>query len=246
MKANGKDAYYFPHDAGARHDPRTAALIKDYGVWGYGAYWIVIETLREQPGYFLEDAEYVRSAIAQQLQSEIGAAVNFLEDCVKKYALLTIEDGKIYSPSLSRRMAAVDARREINRENAKKSHTPKKEKATAKRSPSDRRPIAERSTFLLYTNLSFEIPDNLKSIAGFADAWNAFVAHRVELKKPMTERSARITMNQLAKMSDPVLSIETSVMSGWTGVFDRTENSKTGRGAKRPDIAPRNLMDGRA
>ena len=46
-----KDAYYFPHDSNARHDPKIVAMTAVYGMAGYGYYWAIIEILREQKDY---------------------------------------------------------------------------------------------------------------------------------------------------------------------------------------------------
>ena len=46
-----KDAYYFPHDSNAKDDPKCVLLIEQLGMEGYGIYWMLIETLREQPDY---------------------------------------------------------------------------------------------------------------------------------------------------------------------------------------------------
>lgn len=45
-----KNSYYFPHDYHARYDPKICALIKDYGMEGYGLWWCIVEILHEQEG----------------------------------------------------------------------------------------------------------------------------------------------------------------------------------------------------
>lgn len=45
-----KKTYYFPHDHGARNDPKMQMLLAEYGVAGIGIYWCVIEQLYEQGG----------------------------------------------------------------------------------------------------------------------------------------------------------------------------------------------------
>ena len=46
-----KDCYYFPHDSNAKDDPKCVLLIEQLGMEGYGIYWMLIETLRDQPDY---------------------------------------------------------------------------------------------------------------------------------------------------------------------------------------------------
>jgi len=46
-----KDAYYFSHDSNAKDDPKCVLLIEQLGLEGYGIFWVLIETLRDQPEY---------------------------------------------------------------------------------------------------------------------------------------------------------------------------------------------------
>lgn len=45
-----KDAYYFPHEYNARHDPKCEELDIDFGNRGYGMYWKLVEIFSEQGG----------------------------------------------------------------------------------------------------------------------------------------------------------------------------------------------------
>ena len=42
---------YFPHDSNAKDDPKCVLLIEQLGMEGYGIYWMLVETLRDQPNY---------------------------------------------------------------------------------------------------------------------------------------------------------------------------------------------------
>ena len=57
-----------------------------------------------------------------------------------------------------------------------------------------------------------------------AEMWVEFVAHRDEMKKPLTVRAARMlntTLNQSrAKGHDPDQMVRTSIENGWRGVFE--------------------------
>ncbi len=46
-----KDAYYFSHDSNAKDDPKCMLLIEELQLEGYGIYWVLIETLREQENF---------------------------------------------------------------------------------------------------------------------------------------------------------------------------------------------------
>lgn len=61
-----KEAYYFSHDTNARNDPKILALRDNWGVEGYGIYWVLIEMLRESNDYKLPIKPYIWNASAMQ------------------------------------------------------------------------------------------------------------------------------------------------------------------------------------
>jgi len=107
-----KDSYYFKHDANARHDPKIHALIKAYGIEGYGRYWIILEILRESSHYRLEDKPYVWGSLAQQMLCSVEDVKVFIKDCIEKFELLTTDQGFIYSSPFLLRMMKLDEIRE--------------------------------------------------------------------------------------------------------------------------------------
>tara|TARA_Y100000296_G_scaffold83792_1_gene115584 strand:- start:1960 stop:2790 length:831 start_codon:yes stop_codon:yes gene_type:complete len=101
-----KDAYYFSHDSNARNDQRLMKIRMKYGMEGYGAYFGIIEILREQSDYTLlfDDLE----GIAFDLRIEL----NVIEDIVSNYDLFVIEGmSMFYSRSLKRRMECLDEKK---------------------------------------------------------------------------------------------------------------------------------------
>ena len=103
-----KDAYYFKHDSNASHDPKIKALINQYGIEGYGRFWIIIEMLRESSGYKLENKQYIWDALAEQMKCPIPEMKKFIKDCSETFELLVQEDGFFYSNSLLERMVKLD------------------------------------------------------------------------------------------------------------------------------------------
>ncbi len=103
-----KDPRYFPHDSNAQHDPKIKALIKKYGMEGYGRYWVIIETLRDSSGYKMEDEEFNWEALAEQMHAETKDVKTFVDDCVNTFKLLVKEDNYFYSLSLISRMAHLN------------------------------------------------------------------------------------------------------------------------------------------
>jgi hypothetical protein len=104
-----KEAYYFSHDSNARHDPKISSLVFDYGMEGYGRFWVLIEMLREQSGYKLKLDDNAYKALAMQMQCKIEDVKKFINDCIDVYKLFIVHDDFIFSQSLVDRMKIKDA-----------------------------------------------------------------------------------------------------------------------------------------
>jgi hypothetical protein len=117
-----KEAYYFSHDANARHDPKILAMREDYGVKGYGVYWVIVEMLREQDEFKLPLKKYIWSAIAMQVQCKDYAkedAKQFVEICINEYELFNSDGEYFWSNSLIKRMGKKNEVSEKRRAAAK-------------------------------------------------------------------------------------------------------------------------------
>lgn len=102
-----KDAFYFSHDSNAKDDPKCVMLIEQLGMEGYGIFWVLIETLREQPEY-----KYPL-ALLPALARRFNTTHDKMRVVVCNYGLFTIVENEIfYSESLIRRMLQADSRRE--------------------------------------------------------------------------------------------------------------------------------------
>lgn len=110
-----KDAFYFSHDANASSDPKISAMIGRYGIEGYGRFWILVEMMRDAPGYKLPVDECMWDALAMRLRCTPEAAKTYVEDCVQRYKLFNSDGAYLWSESLRRRMAMrEEARREFS------------------------------------------------------------------------------------------------------------------------------------
>jgi hypothetical protein len=106
----GGDAYWFSHDSNARDDQRCVMLIEQLGLEGYGIYWILIETLRDQPGYRYP------LALLPSLARRYNTTAEKMRVVVGNYGLFTVtEDEFFLSPGLCRRMERWDEKRELAR-----------------------------------------------------------------------------------------------------------------------------------
>lgn len=106
----GGDAYWFSHDSNARDDQRCVMLIDQLGLEGYGIYWILIETLRDQPRYRYP------LALLPSLARRYNTTGEKMRVVVGNYGLFTVtEDEFFLSPALCRRMERWDEKRELAR-----------------------------------------------------------------------------------------------------------------------------------
>ncbi|KAA3143344.1 DUF4373 domain-containing protein [Alistipes indistinctus] len=133
-----KDAYYFPHDSNAKDDPKCVLLIEQLGMEGYGIYWMLIETLREQPDYTYPMANI------PALGRRYNTTAEKVKTVVCNYGLFTVKDDKIFfSDSLNRRMLVFEEKR------AKRSEAGRLGNAARwKTSQTDRNAITMRSQFI--------------------------------------------------------------------------------------------------
>lgn len=133
-----KDAYYFPHDSNAKDDPKCVLLIEQLGMEGYGIYWMLIETLREQPDYTYPVANI------PALGRRYNTTAEKVKTVVCNYGLFTVKDDKIFfSDSLNRRMLVFEEKRAKRSEAGRLGNT-----ARWKTSQTDRNAITMRSQFI--------------------------------------------------------------------------------------------------
>lgn len=152
MRSTNKDAFYFPHDSNAKDDIKCVELIGDLGLEGYGIYWVLIETLREQPDYTYP------IKLLSPLARRFGSEPDKFQKVVLDYDLFVIEDEKIFfSASLKRRMQLYEHKKEQAREAGKKS-AEKRAKSTSVQPKGN-----ERSTTVEPKRVNNSRVDNIKS-----------------------------------------------------------------------------------
>jgi hypothetical protein len=106
----GGDAFWFQHDSNARDDPKCSLLIDQLGLEGYGIYWVLLETLRDQPGYRYP------LALLPMLARKYLTTAEKMKVVVGNYGLFCVDEGEFFlSPALCRRMMKWDEKRELNR-----------------------------------------------------------------------------------------------------------------------------------
>ena len=109
-----KDAYYFPHDSNATEDPKMMLLIDELGMEGYGIFWMLLESLRNQKDYKYP-VKFLKS-LCRMKNADKETVLKVIND----YELFVMEEDFFFSDSFLKRMKAIDERRARLSENGRK------------------------------------------------------------------------------------------------------------------------------
>ena len=80
----------------------------DYGLEGYGMYWMIIETLRDESNYILKLDKSTYKALAMQMHSKVDTIEKFIDDCINEYELFNSDGDYFWAESLLRRMGKLE------------------------------------------------------------------------------------------------------------------------------------------
>lgn len=195
-----KDAYYFPHDSNAKDDPKIVLLIEQLGLEGFGIYWVLIETLRDQPDY-----RYPLKLLPAIARKYVTTAEK-VEAVVKYYHLFEIENDKFFlSPSLCRRMAVVDSKRRRLSEAGKRGRAKQLQASTGHPqampepppgSKEKKRKGKEKKKKEIFDPSSL-IPSGVSE-----DLWRDFLANRKHKNLQNTERALKTIISSFEKGLD--------------------------------------------
>lgn len=119
---------YFSHDSNARNSDKLIRLRMRHRAAGYGVYFMILERLREEPGY-MSAKDY--NMIAFDLRVDASLIKSVVED----FGLFVFtEDGKyFYSESFNRRMAIKDEKAKKQSEAGRKAMEKRWKKDSGKR-----------------------------------------------------------------------------------------------------------------
>lgn len=96
---SSKDAYYFKHDSNAKDDPKCILLIEELGLEGYGIFWVLIETLRDEEDF------RAPLRIVPALARRYNTSAEKVKAVIRRYDLFIIEENEFFfSESLIKRM----------------------------------------------------------------------------------------------------------------------------------------------
>lgn len=221
----GKSSKWFPHDSDALDDPKIIMLVMQFGMEGFGLYWMLLEYLIKQPGYSLP------VAIIEALSRRFQVSKEKLEAIVLKYDLFQVDGDYFFSPSLNRRMQDYDKISEKNRSNALK-RWQCDGNATALPPHSDRNAIRRDKKRI---DKSREDKKKKEPIDVFSSVkkpdeslylkWQEWLKYRSEIKKPYkTAQGATAAYSSLLALANQeetvaVLIIQQSIEHEWQGFF---------------------------
>lgn len=112
--------YYLKHDIDAFSDPKVIKLRMLHGFEAYGIYWRILEMLFSEPEYAMK----YKGTTFQLIEFETRTTLNVkevIDTCVEIELLEIDSTGEFfYSPSLNRRMKALDKYRQEQSERGRK------------------------------------------------------------------------------------------------------------------------------
>lgn len=219
---------YFPHDCNASDDPKVMLMMAQLGLEAYGIYWILIEYLRQQPGY---TAPLI---LLDPLSRRYGTSKEKFETIVTRFGLFECTDTHFFSPSLIRRMQPVDNKKEYMKElalkrwndtDAMRTHSTgnaqamqsKVKKSIVKNSKVEKSKVNKVDPFL---SLSAENSNEL-----LVKKWAEWNDYRKQLKKPYrTQKGAAAAYNHLLTLAEnnsdlAIAIIDQSIENEWQGFF---------------------------
>ena len=110
-----KNSQYFLHDCCARNNAKMLLLTADKGLEGYGAYWMLLEYLREQSDYCMP------LSLLPSLAKQLGKFTQWVEELVCNYGLFVLtDDGRFTSQGLQQRMKPLENKRKARDAKAEK------------------------------------------------------------------------------------------------------------------------------
>jgi len=104
-KKNSKDTYWFKHDSNARTDSKIVSLRREFGLEGYGLYWCLVEIIREETDYRLDENRLNDMFFDLHIDEKLGN--NIVKKCISLNLFKKVR-GKLFSESLLKRMINWD------------------------------------------------------------------------------------------------------------------------------------------
>lgn len=205
-----KEAFYFPHFCNARHDRKIRRLRKELGVEGYGIYFMLLETLREQQDlvYPLEDIDL--------LAEEFGVSEAKIKATICGYELFEIDaEEKFFSPKMLVYLEPYFRMKEQRREAGLKS--------AAKRQLNDRSTAVQQSKVNESKVKESKVNNNAPVAISVRDKiWERWFIYKKEKRQSYGASGKEALFAKWANVDDSELAliVEQSIANNWAGLFE--------------------------
>lgn len=127
---------FFKHDLNARNDRKMMALASDFKSAGHGIFWVLLEILYSEGGV-VDNDDLTIMMVARALFEDFSLVKNVVQNCIEKYHLFDVKEGKIISNRASAALHKMKGLSQVRSENGKKgaiaSHLPGKRQPNAKK-----------------------------------------------------------------------------------------------------------------
>lgn len=213
------NADYFPHDADMRNDPRIKALRRKFGIEGYGIYSMLLEFLTDSDFFEFKNDSLSLELVAGDFDIETDRLVTILQYCFQLDLFqLDAKTNIISCKSLDNRLEPLLSKRKRDRieviddDNTQSRVEESKEKKNKEKERKAVDPLRA-------------LPSPFGSLE-FKTAWHEWEKFRRELKKKLTESTAKKQLKFLGARAEneAIEIINQSITNGWTGLFDMKTN----------------------
>lgn len=96
--------YYFQHDHNPTTDPKMQAMLAEYGPWGYGLFWQIVEMLHREADNTILLKRYVFASFAQHKSTSVEQVEKFIRDCIDEFELFHSDGICFWSERVKRNM----------------------------------------------------------------------------------------------------------------------------------------------
>lgn len=137
------------------------------------------------------------------------------------WTTITICNWKTYQSDGEKSEQQVNSERTASEQQVNSGRTTDEHNLRKKERKNGRREENTRARRAAFDAKLFPIPDELNT-PEFLDAWNSWIQHRIEMKKPFTETATKKQFDEFLEWGVPrsVAAMNLSIRSNWQGIFE--------------------------
>jgi hypothetical protein len=209
---------WLKHLSDAHRNINLARLIDEWGLKGYGRWWILVELVadRVRPNdlsFSLQDNNNSPMTV-RELCGALRGRSRELERFLGYLATNDLIDRTAWE---KKKLIFIPKLRELtDRYTAKVSRQCTQSVSLEGDVEGDVEGEIKKDT---PASIALEIPQALLSKPGFTDTWAAWEQHRKELHKPLTPLTIKKQLKFLLAQPDPVAVIDQAIQNSWQGLF---------------------------